>query len=62
MPWFSDHLDFLGAITKALNALPTNDHFYVHAELREEGTHRKVGQWSDEIGPDSWYFEEADSE
>lgn len=59
--WFSDHLDYIGSVTKALNALPpsTQTDFYIHVELREEGTYRKVGQWSDEIGPDSWYFEEA---
>jgi len=57
--WFVEHLDYIAAVTRALNALPEGKDFYVHVELREEGTHTKAGQWSDEIGPGTWYFEEV---
>lgn len=60
--FFVDHLSFIHEVTKALNALPTNSDFYIHVELREEGTHRKVGEWSDEIAPDAWYFEAKDAD
>lgn len=56
--WFAEHLDYISAVNKALNALPEAKDFYVHVELREEGTGKTVGQWSDEIAPDAWYFEE----
>ena len=61
MMLFEKHLNFIAAVTKALNTIPLNDDFYVHVELREEGTHRRVGAWSDEIGDSDWYFE-ADSD
>ena len=34
---------------------------YLHIELRECGTHRKIGEFSDEIGPDAWYYQPVDS-
>ena len=60
--WFAEHLDFIGAVTKALNELPTNNDFYGHVELRHEGSHVKAGEWSDEIAPDAWYFEATSPE
>jgi len=59
--WFTKHLDFISQVTKTLNSLPPLDDFYIHVELREEGTHRKVGEWSDEIAHDDWYFNETES-
>ncbi len=59
MTYFAKHLAFLAAVTEALNKLPTNTDFYVHVELRETGTHRKVGEWSDEISGEDWYFSET---
>lgn len=61
MTLFVEQLRYITAVTEALNALEVNDeHFYVHVELREEGTHRKVGEWSDEIAGDAWYFNETE--
>lgn len=59
MTFFIEHLEFLAAVTRMLNTIPESEHYYIHVELREEGTHRKVGAWSDEIAKDAWYFEEV---
>ena len=60
MTYFQEQLDYIAAVTRALNAMPdpTDRNFYIHVELREEGTHRKVGSWSDEIASDAWYYSE----
>ncbi len=58
MTYFVDVLEFLAAVTRMLNQLPTNQHVYLSVELREKDTHRVLGAWSDEIAPDSWYYEE----
>lgn len=55
--FFHEHLKLIASVTEMLNNLPSNNDFYVHVELREEGSHDVVGKWSDEIGPDAWYFE-----
>ena len=55
--FFEPHLDYIAAITRALNNLPDNEDFYVHVELRESDTHEKVGAWCDEIANDAWYFD-----
>ncbi len=57
MTYFVEMLRYLTAVTEALNKLPTCKDIYVHVELREEGTHRKLGEWSDEIASDTWYFD-----
>ena len=62
MTYFAEHLAYIADVTRMLNALGTNSDYYVHVELREEGTHRKVGVWSDEVAPDSWYYNEDDVE
>jgi len=59
MTYFAEHLDYIAKVTAALNALPPSKDFYVHVELREEGSHSKVGEWSDEISNDAWYYEET---
>ena len=59
---FEKHLNFIAAVTKALNTIPLNDDFYVHVELREADTHKKVGAWSDEIAHDAWYFDPSDND
>lgn len=56
-PMFQENIEYIAAVTKALNALPSGKDFYVHVELREEGSHEKCGQWCDEIANDAWYFE-----
>jgi len=58
MPWFGANLDYLAAVTRMLNEseLPESSDFYIHVELREDTTHRKVGEWSDEIASDAWSF------
>jgi hypothetical protein len=56
LPLFIENLEFITAVTKALNGLPTGKDFYVHVELRSEGSHEVVGQWCDEIAGDAWYF------
>ena len=38
----------------------SSEYSYVHIELREGGTHRKIGEFSDEIGPDAWYYQPVD--
>lgn len=55
--FFQEHLEYIAAVTKALNALPETKDFYVHVELREGGSHETAGKWSDEIAADAWYFE-----
>lgn len=57
LPMFIENLEYVTAVTRALNALPQTKDFYVHVELRMEGEHTKVGQWCDEIAGDAWYFE-----
>ncbi len=59
--YFFEHLRLIAAVTEMLNKLPTADSMYVHVELRSEGDHAVVGQWSDEIASDSWYYEERTS-
>jgi hypothetical protein len=59
MNFFANQLEYIAAVTRALNALPTDEYLYVHVELREEGTGRKIGQWSDEISNEDWSFEEV---
>lgn len=59
LPLFAENLAYIAAVTDALNRLPETKDFYVHVELRSEGDHVKVGQWSDEIAGDAWYFEAA---
>lgn len=61
MPWYSENLDYLAAVTRMLNetSIPESDDFYIHIELREADTHRKVGEWTDEIAADAWSFSEA---
>ncbi len=59
MTYFAKHLRFLAAVTEALNQLPRTDEFYVHVELREAGSGEKLGQWSDEISRDDWYYTDS---
>lgn len=59
--FFQKHLEFIAAVTKVLNELPECDDFYVQVELREGGSHRRVGAWCDEIASDAWYFGVDDS-
>ena len=58
MAYFSQHLAYIAKVTKALNQVPTNDDLYIGVNLYESDTHRKIGEWSDEIAPDAWYYEE----
>ena len=37
--FFQPHLEYIAAITRALNNIPSNEDFYVHVELREADTH-----------------------
>ncbi|MCU6480493.1 hypothetical protein [Arthrobacter sp. A2-55] len=58
-PKFAEQLEYIAAVTKALNAMPTPSSdvgFHLHVELRENDTYRKAGEWSDEIAPDSWSY------
>ena len=56
--YFAEHLAYIAKVTQMLNELTPCKDFYIHVELREEGTHTPVGEWSDEIAPDCWYYEE----
>lgn len=59
MTYFAENLAYIQAVTEALNTLPHSADFYVHVELRAEGSHTKVGEWSDEIAPNAWYYKET---
>jgi hypothetical protein len=58
MTYFAENLAYIAAVTEALNKLPESKDLYVHVELRENDTHRKIGAWSDEIAGDAWYYME----
>lgn len=62
-PWFQEQQEYVLAVTKMLNenapALPDAEHYYIHVELRDTYEHKRVGEWSDEIGSDSWSFSEV---
>ena len=60
--FFQPHLEYIAAITRALNNIPSNEDFCVHVELREADTHKKVGAWSDEIAHGDWYFDPSDND
>ena len=64
IPWFGRNLNYIAAVTQMLDKtdLPPDDDFYIHVELREATTHKKVGEWSDEIADDAWYFQETSDE
>lgn len=59
--YYVEHLRYITAVTDALNTLPESDGLYIRVELREEGTDRVVGKWSDEVAPDCWSYEEVDT-
>ena len=48
---------YIADVAEALNNLPEIGGYYLRVELREKGTHRKVGEWSEGNTPDSWYFD-----
>ncbi|WP_296249628.1 hypothetical protein [uncultured Stenotrophomonas sp.] len=58
MTYFSQHLDYITKVTEALNQVPANDDLYIGVTLYESDTHRKIGEWSDEIATGAWYYEE----
>lgn len=60
---FQKDLELIAKVTKVLNELGEEidgEFMYVHVELRAKGGGEKVGEWSDEIGPDSWYYQPLD--
>jgi hypothetical protein len=57
--WFHEQLAYIADVTAWLNRQQTPKGFYLHVELREEGSHAPVGRWSDEISGEDWYFEEV---
>lgn len=61
MTYQAKHLDYLAQVTELLNKLPANDDLFVNVTLHDEAG-QKVGEWSDEIAPDAWYFREVDDE
>lgn len=38
----------------------TGKYTYLHVELREGVSNIKIGEFSDEIGPDAWYYQPVD--
>ncbi len=58
MTYFQAQLEFISRVTQMLNNLKGCDGFYIHVELRDAGSHRVVGEWSDEIAPTDWYYAE----
>lgn len=57
--WFHEQLAYIAAVTEFLNQQKQPNGFYLHVELREEGSHTPVGRWCDEISDTDWYFEEV---
>lgn len=56
--YFGKDLEFINGVVRMLNESGLEGEFtYLHVELREAETHKKIGEFSDEIGPDSWYFQ-----
>lgn len=53
----SEHLEYLKAVTDALNALGEEPHgMYLRVQLVQDDG-RVLGQWHDEHGPDDWWFD-----
>lgn len=63
-PKYIEQLDYIKAVTEMLNAgpgAPESVGYHIHVELRENDTFRKVGEWSDEIAPDCWSYEDKEA-
>lgn len=58
MTYFAQHLAYIAKVTELLDQLPPNDDLYIGVNLYTSAEHKKVGEWSDEIAPDAWYYEE----
>ncbi len=58
-PYYVEQLEYITNVTKILNSMKSTDGVYIHVELREEGSHSKIGEWSDEIASDCWSYTET---
>lgn len=62
-PKYAEQLEYISAVTKMLNEGPKPPEgvgYYIGVQLFEEHSHELVGQWSDEIAPDCWSYEDTE--
>ncbi len=57
--YFADDTAYIAAVTSALNDLPESKNLYLTVEVKEQESQAKVGDWSDEIAADAWYYTET---
>lgn len=61
MTYQAKHLAYIARVTELLNQLPDDDDIYIGVTLYDTHEHQKIGEWSDEIAPDAWYYQEEDA-
>ena len=62
IPYYAEDLALIGAVTKALNELPTSDSYALRVQLLAidgDTNDAVIGEWSDEIAPDAWSYRET---
>lgn len=60
--WYAEDLQLVLDTVKLLNERAEKSYAessYLHIELREKGSDRAIGHFSDEIAPDCWAFFET---
>lgn len=59
MIMMKEHLEYVLEITEALNSTSeTPEGMYLRVQLVQDDS-RVLGQWCDEHGPESWYFDSS---